>query len=121
MSEFDDPAIFRSILEILPTAVYLVDRNRRIIFWNAGAEEITGYLRQDVVGRFLREHLLEANDEVNLDSGAFDSLGVAIREGRSLTGDVSILHKLRIPGTHCSSYRAYPECAGECNRCSRVL
>jgi PAS domain S-box-containing protein len=55
MSEFDSPEIFRSVLETLLTGVYLVDRNRKILFWNDGAEEITGYLRQDVVGRFLRD------------------------------------------------------------------
>jgi diguanylate cyclase (GGDEF)-like protein/PAS domain S-box-containing protein len=99
MSEFENPEIFRSILEVLPTAVYLVDRNRKITFWNAGAEEITGYLRQDVVGRFLREHLLDPNDEVSFGSNAFDPLSAAFRDGKSSTGDVSILHKqgYRVP------------------------
>ena len=30
VSELDNPEIFRSILETLPTGVYLVDRNRKI-------------------------------------------------------------------------------------------
>src|ERR1700739_4870872 len=93
MSEFDNPEIYRSILDTLPTAVYLVDRNRKILFWNAGAEEITGYLRQDVVGRFLREHLLGTSDDLDLGSGIFDPLSVAFRDGKSSTGDVSIRHK----------------------------
>ena len=99
MPEFDNPELFRSILEALPTAVYLVDLNRRILFWNAGAEELTGYLRQDVVGRFLREHLIESNDEVDLGSNAFDPLSLAFKDGKSSIGDVSILHKqgYRVP------------------------
>ena len=82
MSEFDNPEIFRSILENLPTGVYLVDRNRKILFWNNGAEEITGYLRQDVVGRFLRDHLLTLSGEVKKDSesDSADPLSIAFRE-----------------------------------------
>lgn len=100
MSEFDSPEILRSILETLPTGVYLVDRNRKILFWNAGAEDISGYLRQDVVGRFLRDHLLATNDEVkNVDSDPFDLVSLAFRDGKSSTADVSILHKqgYRVP------------------------
>jgi diguanylate cyclase (GGDEF)-like protein/PAS domain S-box-containing protein len=100
MSEFDNPEIYRSILETLPTAVYLVDRNRKILFWNAGAEDISGYLRQDVVGRFLRDHLLTANEEVeDVDADPFDPLSLAFRDGKPSTAHVSILHKqgYRVP------------------------
>jgi len=100
MSEFDNPEIFKSILETLPTGIYLVDRNRKILFWNAGAETISGYLRQDVVGRFLREHLLATGDEVNdADSDPSDPLSLAFRDGKSSTADVSILRKegYRVP------------------------
>lgn len=100
MSEFDNPEIYKSILETLPTGVYLVDRNRRILFWNEGAESICGYLRQDVVGRFLREHLLAANEEVkDADANPSDPLSLAFRDGKSSTGNVSILHKggYRVP------------------------
>jgi len=100
MSEFDNPEIFRSILETLPTGVYLVDRNRKILFWNSGAEEITGYLRQDVVGHFLREHLLATSDELkDADSDPTDPLSGVFRDGKSTTANVSILHKegYRVP------------------------
>jgi diguanylate cyclase (GGDEF)-like protein/PAS domain S-box-containing protein len=101
MSEFDNPEIFRSILENLPTGVYLVDRNRKILFWNNGAEEITGYLRQDVVGRFLRDHLLTVDSEVKTDpeSDSADPLSIAFRDGKSSSIEVSILHKegYRVP------------------------
>jgi diguanylate cyclase (GGDEF)-like protein/PAS domain S-box-containing protein len=100
MSEFDNPEIYRAILETLPTAVYLVDRNRKILFWNAGAEDISGYLRQDVVGRFLRDHLLTANEDVkDMDANPFDPLSLAFRDGKPSTAHVSILHKqgYRVP------------------------
>jgi two-component system cell cycle response regulator len=100
MPELDDPEIYQSVLDSLQTAVYIVDRNRRIRFWNEGAEQITGYLRQDVVGRFLRDHLLATgNDVKNFDSDPDDPINLAFRDGKPSIMDVSILHKdgYRVP------------------------
>src|SRR5215472_9685337 len=102
MPELEDPEIYRSVLEHLETGVYIVDRNRRVRFWNEGAEQITGFLRQDVVGRFLREHLLAVGDaSKNFDSDPADPINLAIRDGKSSVLDVSILHKsgYRVPIT----------------------
>ena len=68
VSELDYPEIFRFILEALPTGVYLVDRKRKILFWNGGAEIVAGYLRQDVAGHFLREHLLATDNKIKAPS-----------------------------------------------------
>ncbi len=100
MLELNDPDIYQNVLDCLQTGVYIVDRNRRIRFWNEGAEEITGYLRQDVVGRFLRDHFLTTGDDAkNLDSDPNDPLSLAFRDGKPSSMDVSILHKdgYRIP------------------------
>ncbi|HWZ54629.1 MAG TPA: diguanylate cyclase [Verrucomicrobiae bacterium] len=100
MPELNDPEIYRSVLEHLETGVYIVDRNRRVRFWNEGAEQITGFLRQDVVGRFLREHLLAVGDASKaLESDPDDPINLAFRDGKSTVVDVSILHKsgYRIP------------------------
>jgi diguanylate cyclase (GGDEF)-like protein/PAS domain S-box-containing protein len=59
MFEESNPGIFREILERLATGVYVVDRSRKIVFWNDGAEKLSGYLRQEVLGRFCRDNLLE--------------------------------------------------------------
>src|ERR1700692_1120889 len=81
MPELNDPDIYQAVLDGLETGVYIVDRNRRIRFWNEGAEQITGYLRQDVVGRFLRDHLLTtANHVKDLDSDPDDPLNIAFRD-----------------------------------------
>jgi diguanylate cyclase (GGDEF)-like protein/PAS domain S-box-containing protein len=58
MLDVQNPEIFRSALEGVQTGVCMVDLDRRISFWNKGAESITGYLRQDVMGRFCGEILL---------------------------------------------------------------
>jgi diguanylate cyclase (GGDEF)-like protein/PAS domain S-box-containing protein len=100
MPELDDPEIYQTVLDNLQTGVYIVDRNRRIRFWNEGAEQITGYLRQDVVGRFLRDHLLTTGDAVkDLDSEPDDPINLVFRDGKPSIMDVSILHKdgYRVP------------------------
>jgi GGDEF domain-containing protein len=51
------------ILQSLEDGVYLVDTERRITYWNEGAERITGYLAQDVIGRRCDDHLLSCCDE----------------------------------------------------------
>jgi diguanylate cyclase (GGDEF)-like protein/PAS domain S-box-containing protein len=100
MPELNDPEIYQSVLDSLQTGIYIVDRNRRIRFWNEGAEQITGYLRQDVVGRFLRDHLLITGEKAkDLDSDQDDPINLAFRDGKPSSMDVSILHKhgYRVP------------------------
>jgi len=100
MPELNDPEIYQTVLDGLQTGVYIVDRNRRIRFWNEGAENITGYLRQDVVGRFLRDHLLTTSDEMkDHDSDPDDPINLVFRDGKATTMDASILHKAgyRVP------------------------
>jgi len=58
MSGFRDPEIYRTILESLKTGLCVVDRQRRIVFWNEGAESITGYLRHEVVGHLCNDNIL---------------------------------------------------------------
>jgi PAS domain S-box-containing protein len=60
---FDNPGLFRTALEELPVGVYIVDRDRRIRFWNRGAEHIVGYLSHEVVGRMCTEHIVDACDQ----------------------------------------------------------
>ncbi len=100
MSAFDDPQIYRTVLEILSTGVYLVDVDRKIAFWNDGAEKITGYLRQEVVGRVFRENLLAEHEaEQPIASEAVNALDLVLREGRSVIAEASLRHKAghRIP------------------------
>lgn len=41
----------RIVLEALPTGVYVANREGKVTLWSAGAEKLTGYLRQDILGR----------------------------------------------------------------------
>lgn len=51
------------VLNQLHEGVYLVDRNRKILYWNAGAERISGYSSADVVGSSCSDGILVHVDE----------------------------------------------------------
>src|SRR3984893_11832031 len=100
MSGFGEGEFFRTVLEGLRTAVYVVNREGKTLFWNDGAERITGHLRQDVVGRVCGDNFLGETDSDNNDlSGALAPLAVVFREGKPLEAQVSLRHKTghRIP------------------------
>lgn len=85
----DNPKLFRHLVEELPVGIYIVDRERRIRFWNRGAEHLTGHLGHDVVGHVL-EDVVQACD----------------RRGNSLNGErcpVTMTLSQRQP-QHCTAF-----------------
>jgi diguanylate cyclase (GGDEF)-like protein/PAS domain S-box-containing protein len=101
MAQSADFDFFRSILEGLHVAVYLVNRAGKITFWNDGAERITGYLRQEVIGRVHHDNLLGETDGDNNElSGSLAPATIVMREGKSIQAHrISLRHKSghRIP------------------------
>jgi len=53
---------FKKMLDELYDGVYFVDTERRILYWNAAAERISGYSAAEVVGRRCSENILEHAD-----------------------------------------------------------
>jgi diguanylate cyclase (GGDEF)-like protein/PAS domain S-box-containing protein len=54
-----DEMLLRSdILDSIYDGVYIVDRKRRILFWNKGAERLTGYTREEVANRSCADNIL---------------------------------------------------------------
>lgn len=60
-----DPGVdfYRTLLDGLAEGVYFVDRDRRITYWNHGAERITGRPAAEVLGRRCRDNVLVHTDE----------------------------------------------------------
>lgn len=82
MSEFS-AEIYTSILGSLPNGIYVVDRERRIQFWNSGAEQIAGYLRHQVIGRMCPDDLLVHCDADNVTvCGASCPLQETMHDGK---------------------------------------
>lgn len=55
--------LFRVILENISDAVYFTDRERRILYWNRAAYELTGFKSEEVVGKKCSDNILQHVDE----------------------------------------------------------
>lgn len=94
MSDPGEQLLPRMALEALPLCVYVVNREGKIILWSAGAEQLTGYLRQDVLGRLCEEALLEADEEGSQHAqGVSVPVPETIREGRAVASQLSLRSK----------------------------
>ena len=57
-----DENFYRTLLDNLADGVYFVDTERRINYWNSGAERITGHAAEGVVGRTCFDNILNHVD-----------------------------------------------------------
>jgi len=95
-----DPQIFRIVLDGLQTGVYLVGRDGRILFWNDGAERITGYHRHEVLGHTCSDNVLaHCNNHDCVLCGATCPLLEAIHDGRASDIQMFFQHRAghRVP------------------------
>jgi diguanylate cyclase (GGDEF)-like protein/PAS domain S-box-containing protein len=58
-----DKEFYQELLDQISDGVYFVTRNRRITYWNRGAEEITGYGAGEVLGHGCSEGILRHVDD----------------------------------------------------------
>lgn len=86
--------IFEAMLDNLSDGVYCTDLDRRIIYWNRTAEELTGYSRDDVVGQRCRDGILvHVNDAgVTLCDSMCPMMSTA-KDGAERTAEVYLHHK----------------------------
>jgi diguanylate cyclase (GGDEF)-like protein/PAS domain S-box-containing protein len=65
MPPFEDPDIYRDILDGLQIGVSVLDLKKKIVFWSDGAERITGYSRLEVLGHMCTDNILLHCDNVS--------------------------------------------------------
>ena len=63
MMELD--SLNKSILDNMHEGAYMLDNNKVITYWNKGAEKITGYTFNEVVGKCCKDNVLAHSDEQN--------------------------------------------------------
>jgi diguanylate cyclase (GGDEF)-like protein/PAS domain S-box-containing protein len=61
-----DDSFYKDILDSLQDGIYYLDRDRIITFWNRGAEKITGYAADQVIGKSCRSNILNHVNEQGL-------------------------------------------------------
>jgi two-component system, NtrC family, response regulator HydG len=57
----------KTLMEVIPCAVFVVDCDRRVVFWNRTAEEITGYLAAEMMGVSCSSLQMRLNRQVSSD------------------------------------------------------
>jgi diguanylate cyclase (GGDEF)-like protein/PAS domain S-box-containing protein len=91
---------FIPTFDSMPIPVYFVDKNRKIIYWNRAAEEISGYKAAEVLGSRCFDNIL-----IHIDKGGLSlcrhlcPLAETIKDGAPRTAEVFFHHKAghRIP------------------------
>jgi len=87
-------SLFKQVLDNLLDGVYFADRERRITYWNAAAERLTGYSAEEVLGRRCADNLLmHVDDSGCLLCEAECPLSRTIADGRTHRADVFLHHK----------------------------
>ncbi len=85
---------YAPLLDQMFDAVYLVDRQRRIVYWNAAAERLTGYTRAEVLGRGCGDGLLcHVDQDGQLLCRGPCPLARSMQDGRPRQDDIYLHHK----------------------------
>jgi diguanylate cyclase (GGDEF)-like protein/PAS domain S-box-containing protein len=91
---------YKEILDNLYDGVYFVDRERRITYWNKGAERITGFNAARMMGHFCHDNLLNHVTENGIQL-CFDGcpLHATMADGRPRQAEIYLHHSdgQRIP------------------------
>ncbi len=91
---------FRILLNQLSDGVFSVDRDRTILYWNRGAERLTGCLAKEMIGKKCSDNLLDHIDGqgVNLCEGKCPMLQT-LSDGREREAELYLKHRAghRVP------------------------
>ncbi|MGC8756846.1 MAG: diguanylate cyclase [Caldisericaceae bacterium] len=63
MEEQFTKELYKELVDNMSDGVYFVTKDRKILYWNKAAEEITGYKASEVVGSFCFDNILKHIDE----------------------------------------------------------
>ena len=90
----DSNSLYHAILDNLYDGVYFVDRDRKISYWNKGAERITGYCAGEVIGsRYSDNILMHVDSRGTLLCRDLCPLAATMLDGSDRTDDVYLQHK----------------------------
>lgn len=84
----------KELLNQLFEGVYIVDKNRKIIFWNKGSERITGFTSEEVVGSHCFNNILRHVDQTGNQLCHYGCpLMHTIQDGEIREAEVFLHHK----------------------------
>jgi diguanylate cyclase (GGDEF)-like protein/PAS domain S-box-containing protein len=109
-----EPSFYKWMVDQLHDAVYFVDTNRTILYWNEAAERLTGFSQAEVLGKRCFDGLLDHVDRfgcslcarecpltqsMRLDRPSRERLFLRHKDGRRILVDVRIMPVRRNDGT----------------------
>jgi diguanylate cyclase (GGDEF)-like protein/PAS domain S-box-containing protein len=88
------PDCYKILLDNIFDGVYFVDADRKITFWSRGAERITGFMAEEVIGSSCADNVLVHVDEVgrHLCDGLCPLQDCTVK-GSTIAADVYLHHK----------------------------
>jgi len=92
--------LFKHVVDSLPDGVYITDRERRIMYWNHAAEELTGYKAEEVLGKCCADNILvHMDDSGNLLCTGDCPLSRTMTDGLPHRADLYLHHRTghRVP------------------------
>lgn len=94
ISALEDGDIYKIMLENMDIGIYFVSKSRQITFWNKGAEEISGFSKDEVVGKFCYDDILShVDDKGNKICGIACPLKATVEDGKEREAIVYLHHK----------------------------
>jgi diguanylate cyclase (GGDEF)-like protein/PAS domain S-box-containing protein len=89
----EDADFYKGVIDNLYDGVYFVDRERLITYWNRGAERITGYVSQQVVGRRCSDNVLNHVTAEGIElCRDLCPLAACMKDGQPREADVFLHH-----------------------------
>ena len=100
MPKGNEEDFYKNILSNIKDGVYFVDEKRRITYWNKGAETITGFKSDEIIGKCCFDGILIHVDDANQNiCKSKCPLAATIKDGQLREADAFFHHKLghRVP------------------------
>lgn len=89
-----DSAYYKQMLDHLAEGIFYTDRDRRILYWNRAAGNLTGFSAAEVVGSFCDDDPLQHVDENNRPICNIESpVERAMQSAETFTARACLLHK----------------------------
>ncbi|MCM8817289.1 MAG: diguanylate cyclase [Candidatus Omnitrophica bacterium] len=86
--------LFYRLIDDLHEGVYIINPDRKILYWNKSAEEITGYKAQEVIGKSCNDNILRHVDKDGHELCLNDCPMVeAMEKRKKVEGEVYLHHK----------------------------
>jgi diguanylate cyclase (GGDEF)-like protein/PAS domain S-box-containing protein len=89
-----DHRLHKALLDQLDEGVCIVNRDRRILYWNSGAERISGYFAHEVAGQFSHGDLLmHCENDGSLLPGKEAAVTAVMLDGKQRASTVFLRHR----------------------------